>query len=64
MSLPPFKFKPLLPEEWDSSVIHDYFEETKFLFIIYKKQNNQYVFSHAKFWNMPISDLEGDTKAC
>lgn len=59
MSLPPFKFMELIHEEWEDSDIYNYFSETKFLFVIFKKQGNNYILHKAKLWNMPISDLEG-----
>lgn len=64
ISFPTFKFKELIQEEWEESSVYTYFEETKFLFVIYKKHGDEYVFSHSKFWNMPMADLEGDVKSC
>jgi DNA mismatch repair protein MutH len=64
ISFPAFRFKELIKEDWENSTVYNYFEETKFLFFIYKKQNNQYIFDNAKFWNMATSDLETDVKNC
>lgn len=64
MSLPNFKFTDLLQENWDNSSLYKYFDETKFLFIIFKKKGDTYFFEKAKFWNMPMSDLNGDVYEC
>lgn len=64
ISFPAFNFKELIQEEWEDSSVYTYFEETKFLFVIYKKQNGKYIFSDARFWNMPMADLEGDVRLC
>lgn len=62
MSFPTFKIKELLEEEWEDSWFYDYFSETKFLFIVYKHDGEEYVFSGSKFWNFPIELLEGAAK--
>ena len=64
ISLPPFRAKELIEEIWDESTLHDYFEGTRFLFVIYKHDGNHYNLHSAKYWNMPISDLDGDLKDC
>ncbi len=64
MSFPAFEFEELIKEEWEESTVYSYFEETKFLFIVYKKEGADYIFSYAKFWNMPVADLEGEVKEC
>lgn len=64
LSFAPFKFKELAKETWPQSSFRRYFEETKFLFIVYQKQagSDAYIFTRAKFWNMPLADLDGDAK--
>ena len=57
MSFPPFKYKELVEEEWESSTLHDYFDETKFLFVVFRRSGDHYVLKGCKFWNMPYSDL-------
>lgn len=64
ISLPHFKFMDLIQEEWDDSTIHNYFDETKFLFIVFKKQGSEYILSHCKLWNMPKAHLEQHVKVC
>lgn len=64
ISFPTFRFNQLINEKWEKSTIRNYLEATKFLFVIYKKQGDKYILSHAKFWNMSISDLDTDAKLC
>lgn len=62
ISLPPFAFKQLITEEFEESSFCEYFEETKFLFVVYKSNGTNYVLQGAQLWNMPISDLYGDAQ--
>lgn len=55
--LPPISFIELVEEEWEDSVLYDYFSETKFLFVVYKKQGEHYVLKGAQLWNMSYDDL-------
>ncbi len=64
MSFPSFNFKELISQEWEDSSVYKYFDETKFLFVVYRKQGDTYIFDKAKFWNMPVYDLDGDVYAC
>lgn len=60
ISLTPFKFKDLAKEEWEDSEFCNYFEETKFLFVIYKSNGTNYNLFKAELWNMPYADLYGE----
>lgn len=62
MSFPTFEIAELLKEDFYESTLYDLFESTKFLFAVYQKQGEDYIFRGAKFWNMPVSDLEGVVK--
>lgn len=64
VSLPPFKFKELAQEAWEDSQLREYFEETRFFFVAFKKRNGEYRLAGSVFWNMPVSDIEGDLKRC
>ncbi|MBR4623081.1 MAG: restriction endonuclease [Clostridia bacterium] len=57
MSFPPFKYRELVNETWEDSTLHNYFDETKFLFVVYKKIDGQYHLTGAQMWNMPYKDL-------
>ena len=63
MSFPAFKFKELIQEEWEDSTFGNYLRETKFLFVIYKfDENKELRLKGAQFWNIPYKDLEGNVK--
>lgn len=58
MSFPTFKFMDIIEQEWEDSDLREYIEPAKFLFVIFKENNEgQYYFKEAKFWNMPQEDL-------
>lgn len=57
MSFPAFKFKDLVKEEWEDSELFSYFDQTRFLFVIYKKVGNEYILKGCQIWNMPYKDL-------
>ncbi|MFQ8988984.1 MAG: hypothetical protein ACLR6T_09925, partial [Intestinibacter sp.] len=59
-SLPTICFKELVKQEWEDSDLFKYFETTKFLFVVYKKQGEHYVLKGCKLWNMPYEDLNVD----
>ncbi|HHX60021.1 MAG TPA: restriction endonuclease [Epulopiscium sp.] len=59
LSFPAFKIKELVNEIWEDSKVYNYFESTKFLFVIFReKSTHTYNFEKAFFWNMPSDDLE------
>lgn len=63
MSFPTFKYKELIEEEWDESTFGDYLRETRFLFVVYKyDENGQLYLKGCQFWNIPYADLEGNVK--
>lgn len=63
MSFPAFKFKELIMEEWDDSTFGNYLRETRFLFVVYKfDENNVLHLKGCQFWNIPYVDLENDVK--
>lgn len=55
--LPPIKFKELAQETWEDSVLFNYFESTKFLFVVFKKKNDCYELKGCQLWNMSYDDL-------
>ena len=57
MSFPPFKFKELVSERWEDSTIHEYFETTRFLFVVFKRDGKAYRLIGSQLWNMPYEDL-------
>ncbi|MDD7464113.1 MAG: Sau3AI family type II restriction endonuclease [Anaerococcus sp.] len=60
MSFSNFNILEFVEEEFEDSTIYKLFSETKFLFIVFQEnKNGDYCLRGAKFWNMPIADLEG-----
>ena len=55
--LPAIEFKKLVTQEWEESNLFRYFNETKFLFVVYKRHGDVYVLKGAQLWNMPYADL-------
>lgn len=63
MSFPTFKFKELVEEEWETSTFGTYLSETRFLFVVYKfDENDELHLKGCQFWNIPYSDLNGDVQ--
>lgn len=63
MSFPTFKFKELIREEWESSTFGDYLRDTKFMFVVYKyNDDGELLLKGCQFWNIPYNDLETDVK--
>ncbi len=60
--LPALKFKDLVSEAWEDSELFTYFDETKFLFTVYRKVGEEYVLKGAQIWNMPYDDLNTTVK--
>lgn len=59
MSFPTFKFTEIIEEDWESSVLRELLEPTKFMFVIFKeKADGDYIFERIQFWNIPAEDLE------
>lgn len=60
MSFPTFDFIKLSNEkEWEESELYNYLAPTKFLFVIFKENDEgKYIFERVMFWNIPVDDLE------
>lgn len=64
LSLDTFSFIDILDEEWDDAPLHEYFEETRFLFVAFQKEEDELHLKGATFWNMPRADIDGPLRAC
>ena len=51
MSFPPFKFMDLVAEEYEDSTLHDYFDETRLFFFVWKKDRDVYRVKGCQLWN-------------
>lgn len=64
MSFPKIKIKEFVKQDFEESAEYNFFQETKFLFVVFKETNTgEYILKGAKFWNMPIMELEGIGRA-
>jgi DNA mismatch repair protein MutH len=58
MSFPSFKFKDLIQEDWEASTFGRYLSETRFLFVVYKFDENEILrLKGCQFWNISYNDL-------
>ena len=67
LSLNAFEFEDLLQEdEWEDSALYHQLEETRFLFVVFRKndEGNGYCLSGMKFWAMPHTDIERWARPC
>jgi DNA mismatch repair endonuclease MutH len=61
MSFPTFKFKELIEEKWEDSILGTYLEQTRFLFVVYKfNDQDELVLKGCQFWNIPYNDLHSE----
>lgn len=59
MSFPKICIREFVKQEFENSYEYNYFAETRFLFVVFKEnENGIYELKGAKFWNMPIEELE------
>lgn len=64
MSFPAFRFKELVEEEWEDSTFGNYLRETRFLFVVYKFDENDVLrLRGCQFWNIPYDDLEIEVRS-
>ena len=64
LSLAPFSFADLAEEEWEEAPLHEYFEQTRFFFVVFQKGSDGMLLKGARFWSMPVADIEGPLKDC
>ncbi|WP_066069812.1 Sau3AI family type II restriction endonuclease [Neobacillus soli] len=69
MSFKNVNFMEWINEEWSESWLKNYFEQTKFLFVIFEFRetekeikNRELFFKGIKLWNLPISEIQGRLK--
>jgi hypothetical protein len=64
MSFLTFKFKELTKEEWEDSTFGNYLRETRFMFVVYKFDEDDVLrLKECQFWNIPYQDLEVEVRA-
>ena len=58
ISFPSFKFTEIINQNWETCYLKKELETTKYMFFIFKKEKNDYIFKGIKLWNMPQIDIE------
>lgn len=58
MSFPAIVIHDFLQETFEDSQLYNFFSTKRFLFIVFREHNGIYTLDGAKFWNMPITELE------
>ena len=58
ISFPSFKFTDIIEQDWETCELREELETTKYMFFIFKKEKDDYVFKGIKLWNMPEIDIE------
>ena len=58
ISFPAFRFKEIIKEEWEESEFKEELETTKYMFFIFKKEKDEYIFKGYKLWNMPQTIID------
>lgn len=69
MSFKNINFMEWARDDWVDSWLKNFFEETKFLFVIFEykettseNKNRELFFKGIKLWNMPLTEIEGKLK--
>ncbi len=62
MSFPHFDFKNILETSFEDSEFREELETTKYMFFIFKKEENEYIFKGIKLWNMPENVIDSKVK--
>ena len=57
LSFPPFLFRKFVKENFEDSEIYRYFDETRFFFVVWKRDGDVYRVLDSQLWNMPAHDL-------
>ena len=63
LPFPAFKFTDIINEDWNNCKLKEELETTKYMFFVFKKENNDYIFKGIKLWNMPQLDIDTYVKS-
>ena len=58
ISFPAFKYTDIVNQDWETCDLREELETTKYMFFVFKKVNNEYIFKGIKLWNMSELDIE------
>lgn len=63
MSFPYFSFIEIANTDFEDSDLREELETTKYMFFVFKKDKDDYIFKGIKLWNMPESLIETNVKS-
>ena len=58
ISFPAFRFTDIVEQDWETCDLREELETTKYMFFVFKKEKDDYIFKGIKLWNMPELDIE------
>ena len=58
VSFPYFKYTDIVNQDWETCDLREELETTKYMFFIFNKKDDEYVFKGIKLWNMPEIEIE------
>lgn len=61
MSFPAFRYKQLITQDWFESDLRELLSR-RFLFVFFDVRGDELLFSHAAFWAMPETVLDGEVR--
>lgn len=65
LSFPTFESNELIKQDWELSEFRKSLEESRFLFVIFRRDTEgELRLAGARFWSMPVADIEGEAKRC
>lgn len=62
MPFPAFQYNDIVKQNWEDSELKEELETTKYMFFVFKENDNDYIFQGIKLWNMPELILESSVK--
>ena len=62
MSFPTFNYSEIINQDWEDSDIKNLFDTTKFMFVIFQKNGDDYFYKTSVFWNMPQNLIDTEVR--
>lgn len=62
LPFPYFNYESFKTTEWENSQLKEELETTKYMFFVFKRKNDDYIFRGIKLWNMPELTIENEVR--
>lgn len=62
VSFPALDLSRLSTDAWEDSEIYGTLSGARFLFVVFKRRGDDYVFKGLQFWSMPVEQLQGGVR--